>query len=96
LKFSQAIINIEIFIDESEYLVDSFHVILIELAGFHRGENLGDFHDDASVVSGNCHVGVVEGEIGTEVYTSPVGNHYASNSKFHGIMDDWASGDCAR
>ena len=77
--------------------VYAFHIILIELMGFSvGGENLSYFHDDSNVISGKCHAGVVEGEIGTEVHTSPVGNHYASNSMFHGIMDDWASGDCAR
>jgi hypothetical protein len=45
--------------------------------------NLSDFHDDSDVTSGECHVEVVEGEIGAEIHS--VRNHHASNSKFHGI-----------
>jgi len=49
--------------------------------------NLGDFHDDSDVTSGECHVEVVEGEIGAEIHS--VRNHHASNSKFHGISISW-------
>ena len=60
--------------------------------GFEGVGNLGDFHDDSDVTSGECHVEVVEGEIGAEIHPSLGGNHHASNSKFHGISISWGGG----